>query len=99
MFIDTKPSTTPHPTTTPGRRRGRHLGRVLNPRRQGHGSTVVRVRFSPYSRLYAYRANGQASVGDSVRVDSPLSGPVVLTVEALGRGGYMGPLKSCEVVR
>jgi hypothetical protein len=95
MFIDTKPSTTPRPLRSVRTR----VGRVLSPRRQGHPSTVVRVSLSAYrSKLYAYRCDGTARVGDMVRVVTPLKGPMVVPVVALGRGGYMGPLKRAELI-
>jgi hypothetical protein len=74
MFIDTKPRTTPRPSRTIRSR----VGQMLSPRRQGHPSTVVRVSLSAYqSKLYAYRCDGAAQVGDMVRVVTPLRGPVV----------------------
>lgn len=66
-------------------------------RRQPSGDRVVRIPLGPRQRLYAYVCAG-ARLGSLVRVNAPISGRVTVTVVALGRGHYNGPLKRATLI-
>lgn len=98
MNVETKPV----PTTPTRPARGGHRGfsRLRLPRRDPHraNSSVVRVHIGRARRLYAYRVQGVATVGDRVAIDTPHSGTLVTPVVALGRGGYVGPLQTAILI-
>lgn len=76
-----------------------HNNQLVQRRQPRHmPERVVRVRFDPRGKEYAYLCRGEAAIGSEVEVDSPVAGTVVLTVIGLGRNGHDGPLKYARLV-
>jgi hypothetical protein len=92
MKVETRPSTRPR------RQQDTVPGRVARRAAQHEPERDVVVRVPLGDHLYAYLCRG-AKVGDMVEVDSPITGTTATTVVALGRGGYMGPLKRARLIR
>lgn len=70
----------------------RGIAMPLHDRESAEGR-VVQVRFSRDGRVYTYRVPWPVKVGTRAVVMTPV-GPSLVKVHALGRGDYLGPLKT-----